>query len=132
MVNAIKIRGYAMVEMVKSQWLIGYGLLPVIMSDKYAESTGVKEEFYLLTEAGNYQVYRDSIGLYTGLNDSNGVEIYERDIIKVEGYDDEFYLVKFKNGSFYIGDYFAPVFINQFDFYHVVGNSYDNPELVQY
>lgn len=132
MVNTIKIRGYAMVEMVHSQWLIGYGLLPVIMSDKYVESTGVKEEFYLLTEAGNYQAYRDSIGLYTGLNDSNGVEIYERDIIKVEGYDDEFYLVKFKNGSFYIGDYFAPVFINQFDFYHVVGNSYDNPELVQY
>ena len=132
MVEMIKVRGYVMEEMVHSQWLIGYGLLPVYMSDNYIKTTGVKEKFYLLTEMGDYVAYKDSLGLYTGLKDSNGVEIYERDIIKVEDSDDEFYLVKFKNGSFYIGDYFAPVFINQFDFYHVVGNSYENPELVQY
>lgn len=93
----------------------------------------------------------NTVGQFTGLTDKNGKEIYEGDIIHVKGntFDKDFGVVTYhKNGYFYIddsfgefprscvkpiGDFFNSISRNDFfkgmEFY-VIGNIYDNPELL--
>lgn len=67
---------------------------------------------------------------YTGLKDKNGVEIYEGDLVQVEGmFPDDPFKVWFRGGLFHIGNWNTQGFMNAFDFYEVVGNIYENPEL---
>ena len=96
---------------------------------------------------GDYEIVQ-----YTGLKDINGVEIYEgyivlykfasyKDISKVV-YDEDsasFKMIsikeddntswrEFKKGS--IHDFYKP-FVNGYDFVKVIGNIYENPELLE-
>ena len=73
---------------------------------------------------------------YTGLKDKNGKEIYEGDIL-FESFGEKYYKVVFENGSFRAE--FEGVF-DEYSFdlidvvaqgYEVVGNIYQNPELLK-
>ena len=87
-----------------------------------------------------------TIGEYTGLNDRNGTRIFEGDIVKAPYIDPIFHstwdidkqptevaLVKFDMGQYYIdyieGQYRFTVYVCQ-EYIEVIGNIYDNPELV--
>lgn len=83
-----------------------------------------------------------TVGQYTGLTDKNGKKIFEGDILKVFYYGKSkiFGVVKFGETRFFIDDNFmggdikskAPMsdMFSKYDF-EVVGNIYDNPELLK-
>ena len=87
----------------------------------------------------NLEYVFDDIMQYTGILDFNGVEVYEGDIIKLiedRNRDDIFEpfiagQVKFRNGSFYITDGAISRFRWEDYVVEVVGNIYENPELLE-
>jgi uncharacterized phage protein (TIGR01671 family) len=84
---------------------------------------------------GDHKRWHSSVELMqsTGLKDKNGTEIYEGDIIK-NSYD-EIYTVKWFDASFYLEEKYN----GGFDYHElyfednkkVIGNIYENPELLE-
>ena len=101
-----------------------------------------KKVTYLLERVGHFLSIRDAkfndveFMQYTGLEDKNGKEIYEGDILS-NGNDEKPYKVIFENGSFRAeleGD-FEEYSFDLIDVVaqgcEVVGNIYENPELIK-
>ena len=75
-----------------------------------------------------------------GLKDIYGIEIFEGDIVKIDYGDElligtmEFYdfawciKSKYKNGK----NLYYPIFCEDFDLIEILGNIYENPELLEY
>lgn len=115
-------------EKIKSNWVYG-GIFPQNGDGDFAiiyqqEPTVEK-----------YPVYADTVGQYTGLTDKNGTKIFEGDIVK---YGDTVHNVfEQRNGTAYFGLVYSTLETLSFGYYQdlkqieVIGNIYDNPELLK-
>ena len=74
---------------------------------------------------------------YTGLKDKNEKEIYEGDIVRVieeelpKDYKENIGEVIFENNSFLFSGFFGYIFKNDKNSIEVIGNIYQNPELIK-
>lgn len=147
----IKVRGFAVDEMVRSQWMYGTGIHITEFTDEYFEETGVREECFVWTASGWIHVHKDSIGQYTGLKDKNSREVYEGDILEIipenrEHYPEKsvFFVVSTQTLWGYdfdwehVSGYGCSTHIARIDDNYeqllnveVIGNIHENPELLE-
>lgn len=121
----IKFRGYAVEEMLNSQWIEdAFGVEDI-------EYTNGKISTYLLTPYGDYEVIKKSVGQYTGLKDKTGKEIYEGDIIKYErkGISELLVVEWCKDYASFMFGHIKVEFALRYG--EVIGNIYENPELLE-
>lgn len=114
------------------KWITGY---------YYHEcgNTYIVEDRQSLSETSRnvpYVVIPETVGQFTGLFDNNGKEIYEGDILFMgnDEYENIYNKVGIKDGCFgYIGEYSGELlpFCNYNVTEEVVGNIYDNPDLIK-
>ena len=72
---------------------------------------------------------------YTGLTDKNGKEIYEGDIVTLNGEweeieHDDCSIVTFENGCFRVGDGYENEAGSYLSDWRIIGNIHENPELL--
>lgn len=137
--RTIKFRGKSIYD---EEWL--YGSLVKIEKDRYAVIPPLND-IEIGKSIGMYEVYPETVGQFTGLFDNNGKEIYEGDIISVNG--------KYPKLVKYISEYASFCVANISDLnkkwtfpwqqvslgwwndfrreIQVIGNIYDNPELIK-
>ncbi len=75
---------------------------------------------------------------YTGLQDKNGKEIYEGDVVKARGFEPELHIIRFDRGAFCLepitgmpSHFWSDIKYVEDEHGEVIGNIYENPELIK-
>ena len=86
-------------------------------------------------------VYADTVGQFTGLTDRNGIKIFEGDILSFQhpfGNRHGIYRVVYSGYGFGCLNFYQPhydtpndAFSEGTEYFTVIGNVYDNPELIK-
>lgn len=143
----IKVRGYAVEEMIDSQWIYGTGVHKNTFTDEYAKETGKKYEYFIWTKTGWVEVLGESIGQVTGVTDIEDKPIFEGDVVTNELYKTENVAFKcyfdekegmfklrpfiFKNNGRKIGNKDLTLQMSSVRDKEIIGNKFENPELLE-
>lgn len=131
--RTIKFRGKSIYG---EDWL--YSSLVKIEEDRYAVIPSLND-IEIGKSISMYEVCLETIGQFTGLYDKNGKEIYEGDILHTItfGFEPEEYtaIILYDNCRFQLSNgrnlfYFGQSDLTKMDDTIVIGNIYDNPELI--
>ena len=125
--RAIKFRGKSIYG---DGWLLGS--LIKIEEDRYAVIPNLND-IEIGKSIGLYEVYSETVGQFTGLFDKNGKEIYEGDILN-NGQRNYFVCWNSERGAWWLKNkdliYTTPLGFLSIELF-VVGNIYDNPDLIK-
>ena len=123
----IKFRGKSIMNNTCGDWLYSSGI-------KYGDDVELMYCDEDTSEEWNY-IDKETVGQYTGLHDKKGKEIYEGDIVKIKYRNEDIGKVIYEHNGFSIDvtnmnkNYGRVSFVN--NFIEVIGNIYDNPELLE-
>ena len=106
----------------------------------------ILEKYFIILGEEQWMVKPNTIGQYTGLDDMNGNKIFEGDIVRGAGGLP--WLIAFENNAFVCKDKYMEIYFTLFEQhdydykenkwmapserFEVIGNIYDNPELLNY
>lgn len=104
--------------------LIANGDRPYIVGDVMESNEDyITHEFWV-------RVIQRTVGQFTGLKDSNGKEIYEGDIVSIDGANEtHMRTIVFERGTFHFGH--LPDGMCDYKDMKVIGNIHENPELLE-
>ena len=124
-----------------NKWVEGYYVKPT----RHWHEHGIHDDWIInsafqnggvFNVMGRYAVIKETVGQYTGLTDKNGKKIFEGDIVDVvtgiQGYKSTYHIatqkVRYESGSGMA--VFLPFDNSDMVEVEVIGNIYDNPELL--
>lgn len=122
------------------EWVEGYYFCDTDLEQSYIQGydyyTG---ENGLQREAFCYEVIPETVGQYTGLTDKIGKKIFEGDVLRRAYHPEEDVVIEWFDGSFMFKEVHNPnddeysilcCVQNAVSHLKVIGNIYDNPELI--
>ena len=118
------------------EWVDGFY---TCVADVHYISSGIFDSLINgIINTRGYKVLPETVGQFTGLYDKNGRKIFEGDIVNYYNGDGEFspYEVRWQNSGFSVLMNGNPDLFDELDDYfsrhcEVIGNIYDNPELLK-
>ena len=123
----------------EQMWYYG-GVYRKKVYDSYDSRIGYPDyiwHWYIVTDDGNeYRIYPDTICQYTGLRDKNDIKIFDGDIVKanrtIPTLDDTIFTVIYAHGCYFIRHANSVSSLYPYnEELEVIGNVYDNPELLE-
>jgi len=125
----IKFRG----QLISGEWV--YGNLNIVSLTRQHGEVTIEKGHYISNSADcpfAYQIRPETVGQYTGLEDKKGNEIYEGDIIEYEEIesDGRRYPNKDRRKILWRDCGFNMCEL-KIEFWKVIGNIYENPELLE-
>lgn len=107
-----------------------YGLITRLYDERFEV---IPAEMRDISGVNGIEVDHKTFGQYTGTPDKNKNKIFEHDIVKAFKNNEEPFVavVTKRNGCFWFGNWNWCEFLDKFRNYEVIGNVFDNPELVK-
>jgi uncharacterized phage protein (TIGR01671 family) len=123
-----------------NSWHYGHGWFKTDYTERYKLERDIEDGAILYTDSYPVECELKSMGQYIGINDINGDEIYEGDIVHVKHFYKNrehigkviYSINRFEVESFYFPHYDDPsnAFEAGMSTIEVIGNIYENPDLL--